>query len=128
MYSSTALSTISHTRWCRPRLSVPPMYMAGRRRTGSSPSRTVRSRVVYFSEARRDGRALIVQSPIVRNSVSTLLVLALCYRGLPVVQITEPDRCIDPHVLKNHPEHNKAFDVAGKMPLTNSIFSGAWCI
>ena len=41
--SSTELSTISHTRWCRPRGPVEPMYMPGRLRTASSPSRTVMS-------------------------------------------------------------------------------------
>src|SRR5262249_22090442 len=40
-YSSTELSTISQTRWCRPLESVEPMYMLGRLRTGSRPSRTV---------------------------------------------------------------------------------------
>ena len=44
--SSTALSRISHTRWCRPALPTPPMYMPGRLRTGSSPSRTVMSLAV----------------------------------------------------------------------------------
>ena len=40
MASSIALSTTSLTRWCRPRELVVPMYMPGRLRTGSSPSRT----------------------------------------------------------------------------------------
>ncbi len=39
--SSMALSTTSYTRWCRPRASVEPMYMAGRLRTAERPSRTV---------------------------------------------------------------------------------------
>ncbi len=39
--SSTALSTTSHTRWCRPRSPVDPMYMPGRLRTASRPSRTL---------------------------------------------------------------------------------------
>ena len=39
--SSTALSTTSQTRWCRPRSPVEPMYMPGRLRTASRPSRTV---------------------------------------------------------------------------------------
>ena len=39
--SSTALSTTSWTRWCRPRSPVEPMYMPGRLRTASRPSRTV---------------------------------------------------------------------------------------
>src|SRR5699024_12399800 len=38
--SSTELSTTSQRRWCRPCLPVEPMYMPGRRRTGSSPSST----------------------------------------------------------------------------------------
>src|SRR5690606_20743290 len=38
--SSTALSTTSYTRWCRPRAPVEPMYMPGRRRTASRPLRT----------------------------------------------------------------------------------------
>ncbi|OPZ49222.1 MAG: hypothetical protein BWY91_03117 [bacterium ADurb.BinA028] len=45
--SSTALSTISHTRWCRPRSPVDPMYMPGRLRTASSPSRTVIAEASY---------------------------------------------------------------------------------
>ena len=39
--SSTALSTTSHIRWCSPRSPVEPMYMPGRLRTASRPSRTV---------------------------------------------------------------------------------------
>ena len=42
--SSTALSTISHTQCMRPRWSVEPMYIPGRLRTASSPSRTERWR------------------------------------------------------------------------------------
>ena len=38
--SSMALSRISAAKWCRAFSSVPPIYMPGRRRTGSSPSRT----------------------------------------------------------------------------------------
>src|SRR5687768_8547623 len=45
--SSMELSRISQTRWCRPALPTPPMYMPGRRRTGSRPSRTVMSFAVY---------------------------------------------------------------------------------
>ncbi len=40
--SSTPLSMISHTQCMRPRVSVDPMYMPGRFRTASSPSRTRR--------------------------------------------------------------------------------------
>src|SRR4051812_9219121 len=50
MYSSTALSRISQTRWWSPLLSTPPMYMAGRLRTGSSPSRTWMSSVRYAAD------------------------------------------------------------------------------
>src|SRR5262245_6022058 len=35
------LSTTSNTRWCRPRSAVSPMYMPGRLRTASRPSRTL---------------------------------------------------------------------------------------
>src|SRR5215211_1824278 len=45
--SSTELSTTSKTRWWRPRAPVEPMYMPGRSRTGSRPSRTVMSLAVY---------------------------------------------------------------------------------
>ena len=38
--SSIALSMTSAARWWSARSSVPPMYMPGRRRTGSSPSST----------------------------------------------------------------------------------------
>ena len=40
--SSTALSMISHRQCMSPRESVEPMYMPGRLRTASSPSRTER--------------------------------------------------------------------------------------
>ncbi len=40
MASSIALSTTSYTRWCRPLALVVPMYIPGRLRTGSRPSRT----------------------------------------------------------------------------------------
>src|SRR5260370_2870929 len=39
--SSTELSTTSQTRWCKPMSPVEPMYIAGRRRTASSPPRTL---------------------------------------------------------------------------------------
>ena len=45
--SSVELSTISLKRWLMPRLSVEPMYMPGRLRTASSPSRCVRSSAPY---------------------------------------------------------------------------------
>ena len=44
--SSTELSMISQRQCIRPRLSVDPMYMPGRLRTASSPSRTSRCRAV----------------------------------------------------------------------------------
>ncbi len=44
--SSTLLSTTSYTRWWSPRGPVEPMYMPGRRRTGSRPSSTVMSLAV----------------------------------------------------------------------------------
>ncbi len=45
--SSTALSTTSHTQWWRPDGPVEPMYMPGRLRTGSRPSRTCMSLAPY---------------------------------------------------------------------------------
>ena len=42
--SSTELSMISHRQCSIPRPSVEPMYMPGRLRTASRPSRTVRWR------------------------------------------------------------------------------------
>ena len=47
MASSMELSSVSHTRWWSPVLPTPPMYIPGRLRTGSSPSRTVMSFAVY---------------------------------------------------------------------------------
>src|SRR5438876_360990 len=47
MASSTELSTTSQMRWCRPLGPVDPMYMPGRLRTGSRPSRTVMSLAPY---------------------------------------------------------------------------------
>ena len=38
--SSTALSTISQTKWCKPVPSVDPIYIPGRFLTASNPSRT----------------------------------------------------------------------------------------
>src|SRR5215211_3816373 len=49
--SSTELSTTSKTRWWRPRAPVEPMYIPGRSRTGSRPSRTVMSFAVYAVSA-----------------------------------------------------------------------------
>src|SRR5688572_9127344 len=46
--SSTELSTISCTRWWRPRAPVEPMYMPGRLRTASRPSRTWMSSAPYW--------------------------------------------------------------------------------
>ncbi len=40
MASSTELSTTSYTMWWSALLSVPPMYIPGRRRTASRPSNT----------------------------------------------------------------------------------------
>src|SRR3954451_11006059 len=45
--SSTALSTTSHTRWCKPRSPVEPMYIPGRLRTASRPSSTVMDSAPY---------------------------------------------------------------------------------
>src|SRR5690606_5066705 len=47
--SSTELSTTSQMRWWRPRGPVVPMYMPGRSRTASRPSRTVMSLAAYVS-------------------------------------------------------------------------------
>ena len=44
--SSIELSMTSAKRWCSAFSSVPPIYMPGRRRTGSSPSRTSMSAAV----------------------------------------------------------------------------------
>src|SRR5512133_2677636 len=41
------LSSNSQSRWWKPLVSVPPMYMPGRRRTGSRPCRTVMCSAVY---------------------------------------------------------------------------------
>src|SRR5688572_16258848 len=45
--SSMELSTISKTRWWSPRSVTSPMYIAGRRRTASSPSRTLIEEASY---------------------------------------------------------------------------------
>ncbi len=45
--SSTELSTTSQIRWCRPRSPVEPMYIPGRLRTASRPSRTVMDDAPY---------------------------------------------------------------------------------
>ena len=47
--SSTELSMISHRQCIRPCESVVPMYMPGRLRTASKPSRTARSLAPYSS-------------------------------------------------------------------------------
>ena len=49
--SSTALSTTSYTRWCRPDGPVEPMYIPGRSRTGSSPRSTVMSLASYATKS-----------------------------------------------------------------------------
>ena len=60
MASSTELSTTSQTRWCKPRGPVLPMYMAGRRRTASRPSRTWMSLASYEPLARLLATKLLV--------------------------------------------------------------------
>src|SRR5919202_3103681 len=59
MASSTELSTTSHTRWWRPLRPVEPMYMPGRLRTGSSPSRTVMSLAPYEGVLSATGAAFL---------------------------------------------------------------------
>src|SRR6266567_7680840 len=54
MASSTALSTTSDTSWWRPVVVVEPIYMLGRRRTCSRPSRTWICSAVYATSAPRD--------------------------------------------------------------------------
>ena len=58
--SSTPLSMISHTQCMSPRVSVDPMYMPGRLRTASRPSRTSRWWALYVLSmvVPRDGLAL----------------------------------------------------------------------
>src|SRR6266568_7926337 len=53
MASSTALSTTSDTSWWRPVVVVEPIYMLGRRRTCSRPSRTWICSAVYATSAPR---------------------------------------------------------------------------
>src|SRR5450756_3076657 len=60
--SSTELSMISHTQCMSPRESVEPMYMPGRLRTASRPSRTCRWRAMYW-EARVLGALVSVPPP-----------------------------------------------------------------
>src|SRR5207244_13196472 len=54
--SSTELSATSYTRWCNPRGPVEPMYIPGRLRTASNPSRTVMS-LASYPDARGFGAA-----------------------------------------------------------------------
>src|SRR5665647_815338 len=56
--SSTELSMISHIQCMRPRASVDPIYIAGRLRTASRPSRTC-SCLLYTSPSPRDGHLSI---------------------------------------------------------------------
>ena len=63
--SSTPLSMISHTQCMRPRVSVDPMYMPGRLRTASRPSRTRRWWALYVLSA-------IVVPPAVRVGMAQI--------------------------------------------------------
>ncbi len=57
--SSIELSTTSYTMWWRPRMPVLPIYIAGRSRTGVSPSSTVMwdaSYVSFKENLRRRGK------------------------------------------------------------------------
>ena len=47
--SSIPLSTISHTRWCKPLLSVEPMYIPGLFLTASRPSNILIDDSSYFA-------------------------------------------------------------------------------
>src|SRR5436190_14143943 len=59
-----ALSTTSQTRWCRPADPTPPMYIPGRLRTGSSPSRTVMSFAEYDDAIAGDGTTPVSESDV----------------------------------------------------------------
>src|SRR6188508_3115224 len=74
MASSTALSITSYASWCSPRGPVEPMYMPGRSRTGSRPSRTVMSLAVYVALVIK--KALQVAHFRARGSVSDRTVVS----------------------------------------------------
>src|SRR5262252_1349476 len=64
--SSMELSRISQTRWWSPGDPTPPMYIPGRFRTGSRPSRTVMSFAVYEA-------AISYEFPMLSASASLFL-------------------------------------------------------
>src|SRR5712692_667061 len=76
--SSIELSRTSRTRWCRPRRSVVPMYMPGRRRTASRPSRTWMSFALYDA-----GTFVPLPSPraVFTSSFLTATCSPLCLSG-----------------------------------------------
>ena len=80
--SSTPLSTISQIRWWRPRSPVEPMYMPGRLRTASRPSRTWIAEASY-SKSRRPRWWSASRRPRLHLSMARCrgLVLAATNRG-----------------------------------------------
>ena len=64
--SSRSSPSTSQTRWCRPCVTVEPMYMPGRLRTASRPSRT------WMAEASNDGGAAEVRLALDHGSVALL--------------------------------------------------------
>src|SRR6188472_1866033 len=66
-------------RWWRPREPVEPMYIPGRRRTGSRPSRTVMSFAVYVASVMK--KALQFQRNWPGTSVSELAAGASDYKA-----------------------------------------------
>src|SRR3972149_5080042 len=61
--SSTLLSTTSYTRWGSPAGPVPPIYIAGRFRTASSPSRTLICSALYVGASWAPCRSSAITTP-----------------------------------------------------------------
>src|SRR5436190_19658205 len=91
--SSIELSRISQTRWCRPAAPTPPMYMPGRLRTGSRPSRTVMSFAVY---AIRTGFYRVLQGSAGFCKVRVLWVLQVRWVLQVLIVLRVPDRIAVP--------------------------------
>ena len=62
--SSTEFATTSYARWWRPLEPVEPMYIPGRFRTGSSPSRTVMSFALYAASAISSDRGVSLEKSL----------------------------------------------------------------
>ena len=92
--SSMELSTTSHTRWWRPRTSVEPMYMPGRRRTASRPSRTWMESAPYAAALARCRRAVGALGPHAPRAAACSVTALASHRSAPLNALVQASQVV----------------------------------